>query len=114
MIGGICYPLLTSQPLTFLLGKLQESEALFQEGFRLIEPGDFAWDCRSGMTCLCAYIRKEFRQGRALLQENLQLSYQLGNVYQTASILFELGRVALATQRIELAKSTSRRVSILK
>jgi tetratricopeptide (TPR) repeat protein len=38
-----------------------------------------------------------------MLQENLQLSYQLGSDDHTATILFNLGRVALASQRIEQA-----------
>jgi tetratricopeptide (TPR) repeat protein len=38
-----------------------------------------------------------------MMRENLHLSYQLGNDRLTATILFDLGRVALATQRIEQA-----------
>jgi predicted ATPase/transcriptional regulator with XRE-family HTH domain len=86
------------------LDKLQESEVLFQEGFELIEPGDL----RLGLPLRSnfAYIlnlKKDFARAEQLLQENLQLSYQFKNFETTASILFEMGRVALATQRIELA-----------
>lgn len=86
------------------LDKLRESEALFQEGFELIEPGDL----RLGLPLRSnfAYVlnlKKDFARAEQLLQENLQLSYQFKNFQTTASILFELGRVALATERIELA-----------
>ena len=86
------------------LDKLRESEALFREGFELIEPGDL----RLGLPLRSnfAYVlnlKKDFARAEQLLQENLQLSYEFKNFQTTASILFELGRVALATQQIELA-----------
>ena len=70
----------------------------------MIEPGDL----RLGLPLRSnfAYIlnlRKDFVRAEQLLQKNLQLTYQFKNFQTTASILFELGRVALATQRIELA-----------
>jgi tetratricopeptide (TPR) repeat protein len=49
-------------------------------------------------------LKKEFAKAERLMQENLQLSYQYGTLDQTSSTLFELGRLALATQRIELAE----------
>jgi len=87
------------------LRKLQESEALYQEGFRLLEPGDLrlGLSLRIGFAYVL-YLRNDFARAEELMQENLQLSYQLGNNLHTASILFDLGRVALATNRIELAE----------
>jgi tetratricopeptide (TPR) repeat protein len=87
------------------LGKLQESEALFPEAFRLVEPGDL----RLGLPLRdrFAYVlnlKGDFARAEQLLQEALQLSYQLGNDRVTSTVLLDLGRVALATHRIELAE----------
>jgi len=86
-------------------GKLQESEALHQEGFRLVEPGDLrlGLSLRTGFACLL-YLKNDFAEAEQWMQENLQLADQLGNSRRTAANLFNLGRVALATQRIELAE----------
>lgn len=86
------------------LDKLQEGEALFQEGFELIEPGDL----RLGLSLRSSFayvlsLKKDFDRAEQLLQESLQLSYQFKNFFTTASILFQMGRVALAAQRIEQA-----------
>jgi tetratricopeptide (TPR) repeat protein len=87
------------------LGKLQESEALHQEGFRLVEPGDLrlGLSLRTGFAYLL-YLKNDFSNAEQWMQENLPLSDQLGNSRRTAANLFNLGRVALATQRIELAE----------
>jgi predicted ATPase/transcriptional regulator with XRE-family HTH domain len=87
------------------LGKLRESEALFQEGFRLVEPGDF----RLGLPLRTdfAYVlnlQGDFDRAEQLMRDNLQLSNQFGNYRLTAQIYLDLGRVALATQRITLAE----------
>ena len=90
------------------IGKLNESEALLQEGLELLEPGDL----RLGMPLRVHYayllnLKKEFAKAELLMQENIQLSHQYGNFVfldRTASTLFELGRLALDTQRIELAE----------
>jgi len=87
------------------MGKLDECEAFLQEGLGLLEPGDL----RLGMPLRVHYayllnLKKEFAKAEQLMQENLQLSYQYGTLDQTSSTLFELGRLALATQRIELAE----------
>jgi len=92
-------------PAYISIGKLEESEALLQEGLELLEPGDL----RLGIPLRKHYayllnLKKEFAEAEQLMQENLQLCYQYGTFDQTASILFELGRLALATQRIELAE----------
>ena len=87
------------------LGELQESEALYQEIVPLAEPGDFRLELplRTGF----AYVIKlqgDFARAEQLMLENLQLSYRFGNFRLTSSILFDLGRVVLATQRFELAQ----------
>lgn len=86
------------------LGNHEESEALFQEGFRLVEPGDFRLGLalRNGYAYLL-FINNDFTKAEGLMQENLQLSYQFGYVRQIAAVLFDLGRVALAAQRIDVA-----------
>jgi predicted ATPase len=85
-------------------GKHQESEALFQEGFHLVDPEDFrlGLGLRNGFAYL-VFLNKDFARAEQLMQENLQLSYRFGYVRQIAAVLFDLGRVALATQRTELA-----------
>jgi predicted ATPase len=85
-------------------GKHQESEALFQEGFNLVDPEDFrlGLGLRNGFAYL-VFLNKDFARAEQLMQENLQLSYRFGYVRQIAAVLFDLGRVALATQRTELA-----------
>jgi predicted ATPase/transcriptional regulator with XRE-family HTH domain/Tfp pilus assembly protein PilF len=87
------------------LGKHQESEALFEEGFRLVLPGDLRLGLvlRSGYGYLLT-LKGDYVRAERLLQEALQLSDQFGNDRQTNSILFNLGRVALATERIKLAE----------
>jgi predicted ATPase/transcriptional regulator with XRE-family HTH domain len=89
----------------FNFGKLQECEALFQEGFQLVEPGDLRSELplRDGFAYVLL-IKGDYDRAEQLMRENLQLSYLFGNFRLTASILFNLGRVALATQRIELAE----------
>jgi predicted ATPase/transcriptional regulator with XRE-family HTH domain len=87
-----------------VLGKLPESEALFQEGFRLVEPGDLRLELslQSGFA-LVLFLQGDYERAEQLFLDSLQLSYQFGNFRFTYSILFDLGRLALATQRIELA-----------
>ncbi len=91
------------------LGKLRECEALLQEASELVEPGDFrlGFPLRANLAYVLN-LRKDFTRAEALLQENLQLSHQFGTFMQTATILYELGRVALATRRIELAETSLR------
>jgi predicted ATPase/transcriptional regulator with XRE-family HTH domain len=85
-------------------GKHQESEALFQEGFHLVDPGDYrlGLGLRNSFAYL-VFLTKDFARAEQLMQENLQLSYRFGYIRQIAAVLFDLGRVALATQRTELA-----------
>ena len=91
------------------LGKLRECEALLGEASERIEPGDFrlGFPLRANLAYVLN-LRKDFTRAEALLQENLQLSHQFGTFTQTASILYELGRVALASHRIELAENSFR------
>ena len=86
------------------LGKFQEGEALFQEGFQLVEPGDLRSELplRNGFAYFLN-IKGDYDRAEQLMRDNLQLSYLFGNFRYTASALFDLGRVALATQRVELA-----------
>jgi tetratricopeptide (TPR) repeat protein len=86
-------------------GKLGESKELFLEGFRLIQPGDLRLELRLryGYASLL-YILNDFAKAEPLMYENLQLSYQLGNDRLTAYILYDLGKLALATNRIEQAE----------
>jgi predicted ATPase/transcriptional regulator with XRE-family HTH domain len=87
------------------LRRLEECEALYLEGFRLVKPGDLrlGLPLRIGFAFVL-YLRKEFTRAEQLLQENLELSYQLENYRMTASALFDLGRVALASNRVDLAE----------
>jgi len=92
-------------PAYISIGKLEESEALLQEGLGLLEPGDL----RLGLPLRGHYafllsLKKEFAKAEQLMKESLQLCYQYGTFDQTASTLFELGRLELATQRLELAE----------
>ena len=86
-------------------GKYGESKELFLEGFRLIQPGDLRLELRLryGYASLL-FILNDFVRAEQMMCENLQLSYQLGNNRLTAYILYDLGRLALATKRIELAE----------
>jgi tetratricopeptide (TPR) repeat protein len=86
------------------LGKLQESEALYQEAFQLVEPGDLRSELplRNGFAYLL-YLKGDYDRAEQLMRDTLQLSYLFGNFRYTASLLVDLGKVALATQRIELA-----------
>ena len=87
------------------MGKLQEGEALFQEAFQLVEPGDLRSELPLRMSF--AYVlnlKGDYDRAEQLMMDNLQLSYLFGNFRMTASILFDLGRVSLATQRLDLAE----------
>lgn len=87
------------------IGKNRESEALFQEGFRLVKPGDLCQELplRNGFAFVL-YVQNDFARAEQLLHENLQLSYRLGDDRLTAYIMFDLGRVVLATHRVDLAE----------
>lgn len=86
------------------LGKFQESEALFLEAFQLVESGDLRNELplRDGFADILK-LKGDFDQAEQLMRENLQLSYLFGNFRYTAWTLLDLGRIALTTQRIELA-----------
>jgi predicted ATPase/transcriptional regulator with XRE-family HTH domain/Tfp pilus assembly protein PilF len=86
------------------LGKFQESEVLFLEALQLMEPGDF----RSGLQlrgtyAFLLYLMGDYDRAEQWLRDDLQLCYRFGNVRLTASTILNLSRIALATQRIELA-----------
>jgi predicted ATPase/DNA-binding XRE family transcriptional regulator len=87
------------------LGKLQECEALYQEGYRLVEPGDLRLELmlRIGFA-YSRYLQNDYARAEQLMQENLELSYQFGNHLMTAYIYINLSQVALSTNRIEPAK----------
>lgn len=85
--------------------KLPQSEELFQMAFQLVEPGDFRLEIplRTNYAYLL-YLQEDFPKAEQCLEENLQLSHEYGDNVFTAQILFDLGRVALATNRIEQAE----------
>jgi predicted ATPase/DNA-binding XRE family transcriptional regulator len=88
------------------LGKIDESNALYQEGLRLAEPGDL----RLRVPLLndygyASYMQGDYEGAERILEENLNLSFQLGNKRQTAYVYQYLGQIALATNRIELAEA---------
>jgi tetratricopeptide (TPR) repeat protein len=86
------------------LGKLQESEALFQEASDLVEPGDLrsVLPLRNGLAYVLI-LKGDYDRAEQILRDNLQLSYQFGNFRLTSMALRGLGRVTLATERIEMA-----------
>jgi predicted ATPase/DNA-binding XRE family transcriptional regulator len=87
------------------LGRFQESEALCQEGFQLIEPGDLRLELtlRIGFA-YARYLQNDYTRAEQLMQDNLELSYQLGNHRMIAYSYFYLGQIALSTNRVELAE----------
>ena len=87
------------------IGKIQESNALYQEGLRQVCPGDLRLSVplKNGFAYAC-FMQNDYAKAERLLQENLQFSLQLGNNRQTAINYLDLGQVALATNRIELAE----------
>jgi predicted ATPase/transcriptional regulator with XRE-family HTH domain len=87
------------------MGKFQECEAIYQEGFRLVEPGDLRLELplRMGFAYL-RYLRKDFARAEQLMQENLELCYRFENHIITASTCIYLSQVALSTKRVELAE----------
>jgi predicted ATPase/transcriptional regulator with XRE-family HTH domain len=87
------------------LGELQECEALYQEGFRLVEPGDLRLELtlRIGFA-YARYLQKDYARAEQLMLENLELSYEYENHWMTANIYIHLSQVALSTDRVELAE----------
>ncbi len=87
------------------IGKIQESEALYQEGFRLVKTGDLrlGLPIRNGLARV-SYLQKNYPGAEQLLIENLELSIQLQSKRQTAQCHLDLGLVALATAHIEPAE----------
>jgi predicted ATPase/transcriptional regulator with XRE-family HTH domain len=87
------------------LGKLQECDALYQEGFRLIQPGDLRLELSLRMGFAYArYLQNDYARAEQLMHDNLELSYQFGNHRVTANIYVHLSQVALSTNRVELAE----------
>jgi len=87
------------------LGKLQECEALYQEGFRLVEPGDLRLELmlRIGYAYL-RYLQGDYAQAEQLMQENLVMSYQFGDQHMTVYVLNDLSQITLATNQVDLAE----------
>ena len=87
------------------IGEIQKSEKLYQEGFRLVIPGDLRLEIplRNGIA-RTSYLQGDAVKAERLLKENLDLSFQLGSKRQTAICYLYLGQVALATSQIELAE----------
>jgi predicted ATPase/transcriptional regulator with XRE-family HTH domain len=87
------------------LGKIAEGKSFYQQGLRLADPGDL----RLRVPILNGYayaliLEKDYAEAEQLLLTNLELGPRLGNKRRTAIIYLDLGQVALATQRIELAE----------
>ncbi len=87
------------------VGKYQESKDLFQEALRLANPGDLRTlvPTQSGYAVLLA-AQEKLSEAEQILLETLQLSPRMHNDRQTAYVLLYLGRVVLATHRLELAE----------
>ena len=87
------------------LGKIEESQSLYQEGLRLVESGDLrlGLPLRNGFA-YSIFLQHDYPRAEQLLMENLELSEKLGFKRQTANVYLDLGQVALATNRIELAE----------
>ena len=87
------------------LGRLQEAEALCQEGFRLVETGDLRLELPLRIQFAYArYLQHDYAQAEQLMLDNLQLSYQYRNDRMTANIYIDLSMVMLDTDRVELAE----------
>ena len=87
------------------LGRLQECEALYQEGFRLLEPGDVRLELMLRVGFASArYLQNDYATAEQLMQDNLELSYRFGNHWWTAYSYNQLSLVALSTYRVELAE----------
>ncbi|HSL46556.1 MAG TPA: NB-ARC domain-containing protein [Anaerolineales bacterium] len=88
-----------------LSGNLSQCEALCQEGFRLITPGDLHSEfLLKKVDAYLYYFKKDYGKAKQLMQENLQLAYQYKNHRVIiANRLIDLCLVALATNRIEVA-----------
>jgi tetratricopeptide (TPR) repeat protein len=87
------------------LGKISEGKSFYQEGLRLADPGDLRLrvPIQTGYAH-ALYLEKDYAGAEQLLLENLELGPRLGNKRRTAIIYLDLGQVALATNRIELAE----------
>lgn len=86
--------------------KLQEAEALCQEGFRLVEPGDV----RLGLMlrneyAFVRYLLNDNTQAEQLMRANLQLSGRYIYNRINADILIDLSKVMLATNRVDMAEN---------
>ncbi len=87
------------------IGKLEECESLYQEAARLVKPGDLRLEIplRRCFADIC-YLKGDFAKAEQLMQANLQLSHQYKNDRYIAYDCVDLGLVALATDRVELAE----------
>jgi predicted ATPase/transcriptional regulator with XRE-family HTH domain len=87
------------------LGKVQEGEALCQEGFRLIETGDVRLELPlRNQFAFAGYLQHDYVWAEQVALDSLELSYQYRNHRMTATIYIDLSKVALATDRVELAE----------
>jgi tetratricopeptide (TPR) repeat protein len=87
------------------IGEIQKGEALYQKGFRLVEPGDLRLGTllRNGLA-RASCLQGDYAEAERLLNENLELCFQLGSKRQTALCYLYLGQVALASDRTEMAE----------
>ena len=86
-------------------GKIQASIELFEESLHLIEPGDLRLEIpiRNGLA-RASLLQNDYVAAERLSKETLELSFQLGSKRETAVCYLDLGQVALATDRLELAE----------
>ncbi len=87
------------------LGRIHESEVLFQEVLQSVEPEDFIVGLNLRIDyAMVLMMMGEFDRAETLMQESLQLSYRFGNYRMTAEALYNFGRLELATCRYKLAE----------
>jgi predicted ATPase/transcriptional regulator with XRE-family HTH domain len=89
-----------------LSGNLTESEALYQEGFRLVAPGDYRLETFfKRVNAYLHYFKQGYEKAEQLMHENLQLAYQIGSHRGIIAIcLTDLCQVALITNRMDMVE----------
>jgi tetratricopeptide (TPR) repeat protein len=90
----------------YSMGELAEAEALYQEASRLVKPGDLR--LKIPLTIGSAYtlfLHNDFDKAEQLLLDTMPLCDNTLDILWYSRILYYLGLVAYATQRVELAES---------
>ena len=91
--------------VNLVLGNFDESIALFQESLPRIEAGDLylGVQTRIGLGYVHFFLG-DFSEAQRVLEESLELSYQLGNKRQTAYNQRILGQIAITLEQYDRAK----------